>query len=88
MFALLKDAAAILVAVVDLSVAFILAQPHCLADYAFSIWRKTARKRRSYLFEAAGVLLTRVPKWSALKAWGSVSTCPVSNLVWRYARRA
>jgi transposase len=24
---------------------------------------------RSYLFEAAGVLLTRVPKWSALKAW-------------------
>ena len=25
---------------------------------------------RSYLFEAAGVLLTRVPKWSAIKAWG------------------
>jgi transposase len=25
---------------------------------------------RSYLFEAAGVLLTRVPQWSALKAWG------------------
>jgi transposase len=25
---------------------------------------------RSYLFEAAGVLLTRVPKWSVLKAWG------------------
>ena len=25
---------------------------------------------RSYLFEAAGVLLTRMPKWSALKAWG------------------
>jgi transposase len=25
---------------------------------------------RSYLFEAAGVLLTRVPKWPALKAWG------------------
>ena len=24
----------------------------------------------SYLFEAAGVLLTRVPKWSAVKAWG------------------
>jgi len=23
-----------------------------------------------YLFEAAGVLLTRVPKWSGLKAWG------------------
>ncbi len=25
---------------------------------------------RSYLFEAAGVLLTRVAKWCALKAWG------------------
>jgi hypothetical protein len=25
---------------------------------------------RSYLFEAAGVLLTRVSKWSAVKAWG------------------
>jgi transposase len=24
----------------------------------------------AYLFEAAGVLLTRVPKWSVLKAWG------------------
>src|SRR6266513_999119 len=26
---------------------------------------------RSYLFEAAGVLLTRVPKWSTLKDWGT-----------------
>ena len=25
---------------------------------------------RSYLFEAAGVLLTRVAKWCGLKAWG------------------
>ena len=25
---------------------------------------------RSYLFEAANVLLTRVSRWSALKAWG------------------
>ena len=25
---------------------------------------------RCYLYEAAGVLLTRVAKWSALKAWG------------------
>ncbi len=24
----------------------------------------------SYLFEDAGVLLTRVPRWCALKAWG------------------
>jgi hypothetical protein len=28
------------------------------------------RHLRSYLFEAAGVLLIRVPKWLALKAWG------------------
>jgi hypothetical protein len=28
---------------------------------------------RSYLFEAAGVLLTRVPKWSAVKAWGIIA---------------
>jgi transposase len=26
---------------------------------------------RMYLFEAAGVLLTRVPKWSVLTAWGT-----------------
>jgi transposase len=26
---------------------------------------------RMYLFESANVLLTRVPKWSALKAWGT-----------------
>ena len=25
---------------------------------------------RAYLFEAAGVLLTRVPRWCKLKAWG------------------
>ena len=25
---------------------------------------------RCYLFEAAGVLLTRVPKWCSIKAWG------------------
>jgi transposase len=25
---------------------------------------------RSYLFEAAGVLLTRVDKWCTLRAWG------------------
>ena len=29
---------------------------------------------RMYLLEAAGVLLTRVPKWSALKAWGTKLT--------------
>ena len=26
---------------------------------------------RTYLFEAAGVLLSRVARWSALKAWGT-----------------
>lgn len=26
---------------------------------------------RTYLFEAAGALLSRVSKWSALKAWGT-----------------
>src|ERR1700741_1276162 len=29
---------------------------------------------RMYLFEAAGVLLTRVPKWSVLKSWGTKLT--------------
>ena len=29
---------------------------------------------RSHLSEAAGVLLTRVPKWSAVKAWGVSSS--------------
>jgi transposase len=29
---------------------------------------------RMYLFEAAGILLTRVVKWSALKAWGTKLT--------------
>ena len=29
------------------------------------------RMLRMYLFEAAGVLMARVPKWSALKAWGA-----------------
>ena len=32
---------------------------------------RSAVTRRSYLFEAAGVLLTRVPKWSVVKAWGA-----------------
>lgn len=26
---------------------------------------------RTYLFDAAGMLLNRVPRWSALKAWGT-----------------
>src|SRR3979411_3360677 len=39
-------------------------------DWAGRISKCGDAMLRSYLFEAAGVLLTRVPKWSALKAWG------------------
>jgi transposase len=38
-------------------------------DWTGGIWKFGDAMLRSYLFEAAGVLLTRVPKWSALKAW-------------------
>jgi hypothetical protein len=31
---------------------------------------RNAAMLRGYLYEAANVLLTRVAKWSALKAWG------------------
>jgi transposase len=40
-------------------------------DYAGRISRCGDRLLRSYLFEAAGVVLHRVSKWSALKAWGT-----------------
>jgi transposase len=40
------------------------------ADWTGRISKCGDAMLRSYLFEAAGVLLTRVPKWSALKAWG------------------
>jgi transposase len=40
------------------------------ADYAGHISRCGNRLLRSYLFEAAGVVLHRVSTWSALKAWG------------------
>ena len=40
-------------------------------DYAGHISRCGDRLLRSYLFEAAGVVLHRVSKWSALKAWGT-----------------
>ena len=32
---------------------------------------KPASSTRTYLFEAAGALLSRVARWSALKAWGT-----------------
>ena len=39
-------------------------------DWTGRISRCGDQMLRSYLFEAAGVLLTRVEKWSVLKAWG------------------
>jgi transposase len=39
-------------------------------DWSGRISRCGDRMLRTYLFEAAGVLLTRVPQWSKLKAWG------------------
>ena len=40
-------------------------------DWTGRISRCGDQMLRSYLFEAAGVLLTRVEKWSVLKAWGT-----------------
>jgi transposase len=39
-------------------------------DYAGRISKRGDGLVRTYLFEAANVLLTRVSKWSTLKAWG------------------
>ncbi len=39
-------------------------------DWTGRISKCGDRMLRSYLFEAAGVLLTRVPQWCKLKAWG------------------
>jgi transposase len=39
-------------------------------DYSGRISKCGDRQVRSYLYGAAGVLLTRVQKWSALKSWG------------------
>ena len=40
-------------------------------DYTGHISRCGDRMLRSYLFEAAGSILHRVSRWSALKAWGT-----------------
>jgi transposase len=40
-------------------------------DYTGHISRCGDKLLRSYLFEAAGIILNRVTKWSALKAWGT-----------------
>ena len=39
-------------------------------DWSGRISKCGDRMLRTYLFEAAGVLLTRVPQWCRLKAWG------------------
>ncbi len=39
-------------------------------DYSGHISKCGYKLVRSYLYEAAGVLLTRTKKWSALKSWG------------------
>jgi transposase len=43
-------------------------------DWSGRISKCGDARLRMYLFEAAGVLLTRVPKWSGLKAWGAKLT--------------
>jgi transposase len=40
-------------------------------DYTGRILRCGDKLLRTYLFEAAGIILHRVSKWSALKAWGT-----------------
>lgn len=40
-------------------------------DYTGHISRCSDRLLRAYLFEAAGIILHRVSRWSALKAWGT-----------------
>ena len=39
-------------------------------DWSGRISKCGDRMPRTYLFEAAGVLLTRVPQWCKLRAWG------------------
>jgi transposase len=39
-------------------------------DYTGHISKRGDSLLRAYLFEAAGIILNRVAKWSALKAWG------------------
>ncbi len=40
-------------------------------DYTGRISKRGDALLRTYLFEAAGIILNRVAKWSALKAWGT-----------------
>ena len=41
------------------------------ADYTSHVPRCGDKLLRTYLYEAAGIILHRVPRWSALKAWGT-----------------
>jgi transposase len=40
-------------------------------DYTSKISRCGDRLTRTYLYEAAGIILNRVSRWSTLKAWGT-----------------
>jgi len=40
-------------------------------DYTGHISRCGDKLLRTYLYEATGIILHRVPRWSALKAWGT-----------------
>jgi transposase len=40
-------------------------------DYTGRISRCGDRLARTYLYEAAGIILNRVSRWSTLKAWGT-----------------
>jgi transposase len=40
-------------------------------DYTGKISRCGDRLTRTYLYEAAGIILNRVSRWSTLKAWGT-----------------
>ena len=40
-------------------------------DYTGHISRCGDKLLRTYLYEAAGIILHRVPRWSALKTWGT-----------------
>jgi transposase len=58
-------------------------------DWSGRISKWGDAKLRMYLFEAANVLLARVPKWSALKAWGMrlAKRCGIRNANVAVARK-
>src|SRR3712207_8795745 len=50
------------------------------ADYTGHISRCGDKLLRTYLYEAAGIILHRVSRWSVLKAWGTRSEEHTSEL--------